>query len=382
MRIKALIKTGPRDIKANGKTKIYFSIKVKGKPPVLLGTDKEVLPDHWDVAAGLPNRKAPNQKLLRTWINQEIEKIESLILELENAGKVPTAELVKQRYLVSDLTYVVTFAEHRLKLESHTLSPKSLEDYKRSIKNLKEYVPRLKFSELTKDFLEEYYYYLKNVKNHSVNSIAHDLRSLRKFTNAALEAGVTNHYPFRGYKIQTKEAAKEFNSPEEVEALEALFTSGSLPEPLQKTLGFYLFACFTGVPGDDLRKKEERLEFTLDAVRYERGKTQRKGKLLVIPIIERARPLVSFIQTNKLKVSKSRVNNDLRDIMKRAGIDKNITFHCARNTFYVIARRAGIAEGAIQDILGHSLPSTTNHYKKIENEYIRENLEKLNKKTG
>jgi hypothetical protein len=201
-------------------------------------------------------------------------------------------------------------------------------------------------------------YYLQKVKGHSINSVAHDLRSLRKFTNAALEAGVTNHYPFRGYKIQTREAVKEYNSPEEVEVLEQMFYANELTLPLQKTLGHYLFSCLTGIPGDDLRHKSERLEFTLAAVRYVRGKTQRKGKLLVIPIIERARPLVQFVQQHDLKQSKSRTNNDLREIMRRAGINKNITYHCSRNTFYVIARRAGVPEGAIQDVLGHSLPST------------------------
>lgn len=41
-----------------------------------------------------------NQKLLRDWIFAQIELIEGL--ELENADKVPTPSLIRQRYLVSD----------------------------------------------------------------------------------------------------------------------------------------------------------------------------------------------------------------------------------------------------------------------------------------
>lgn len=98
----------------------------------------------------------------------------------------------------------------------------------------------------------------------------------------------------------------------------------------------------------------------------------------MIPLTSRAKQLVPFILQHNLKQSKSRVNKDLEKIMSEAGINKHITYHCARNTFYVIARRAGMSEAAIQDILGHSLPSTTNIYKKIENEHIRQEIEKMN----
>jgi hypothetical protein len=62
MTIKAYIKTGSRDIKANGKTKVYFRLKGKGKPAVLIGTEKEVKPEHWNTAAGMSNTKSEAAK--------------------------------------------------------------------------------------------------------------------------------------------------------------------------------------------------------------------------------------------------------------------------------------------------------------------------------
>lgn len=376
MYIKAIIKKGKYDVRADGRTPIYLALRHENREKLIV-TDKKILPDQWDNDAGMPKRNAPNAALLRKWVVQEIEKLEGIILEIEINGKAMTFETVKERYQLSDQSYVVSFSQEQLS-RNRRITERTREDYQRSINNLAEYQPKVRFQEIDKEWLEDYEYYLLNVKQFSVNTASHDFKMLRKFFNEARKKGVTNHYPFDDFKIRTEETQKDYNTLEEVDQLFELYESGKLSLPLQKSLAYYLFSCYTCIPGDDLRHKQERLRFTEDTVSYVRGKTKRKGKLLVIPLVDRAKKLLPLILQHKLKMKKSRVNDDLEEIMTTASINKHITFHCARNTFYVLGRRAGMSEAAIQDVFGHSLPSTTNIYKKIENEHIRQEMNKMN----
>ncbi len=376
MHVKAIIKRGKNDIRSDGKAPIYLALRHENKEKLIV-TDKKILPEQWDKESGFPKRTAPNAQLLKKWLFQEIEKIEAIILEKEISGKPVTFDSIKERYQIADNSYVVSFCKEQLS-NNKRISPRTREDYERSINNIDNYKPKVRFADIDKEWLEDYEYYLLNVKLFSINTASHDFRALRKFFNEAIKKGITNHYPFDDFRIRIEETKKDYNSPEEVDQLFDLFDSGKLSMPLQKTLGNYLFSCYTCIPGDDLRNKEERLKFTEDTVSYIRGKTKRKGKLLVVPLADRAKKLVPFILENSLKQKKHRVNTDLNEIMRIAGMNKHITYHCSRNTFYVLARRAGMTEAAIQDIFGHSLPSTTNIYKKIENTYIKEQVEKLN----
>lgn len=53
------------------------------------------------------------------------------------------------------------------------------------------------------------------------------------------------------------------------------------------------------------------------------------------------------------------------DIIRACGIDKHITFHCARHTFAVIALNAGMPIESISRLLGHANITTTQIYAKI-----------------
>ena len=61
----------------------------------------------------------------------------------------------------------------------------------------------------------------------------------------------------------------------------------------------------------------------------------------------------------------------------RAGISKNITFHCARHTFAVLQLALGTEIFTLSKLLGHSELKTTQIYAKIIDEKKREAVNKI-----
>jgi hypothetical protein len=63
--------------------------------------------------------------------------------------------------------------------------------------------------------------------------------------------------------------------------------------------------------------------------------------------------------------------------MMRAGITKDITFHCARHTFAVLQLTLGTEIFTLSKLLGHSELKTTQIYAKIIDEKKREAVNKI-----
>lgn len=63
--------------------------------------------------------------------------------------------------------------------------------------------------------------------------------------------------------------------------------------------------------------------------------------------------------------------------IEKAGINKNISFHCARHTFATVALNSDIPLEVVQKLLGHSMIRTTQIYGKIMNQTVFEQMKKM-----
>jgi len=70
-------------------------------------------------------------------------------------------------------------------------------------------------------------------------------------------------------------------------------------------------------------------------------------------------------------------NVELSRWMLKAGITKQITFHCARHTFAVLQLTLGTEIYTLSKMLGHSELKTTQIYAKIVDEKIKEGMNKI-----
>ena len=328
-------------------------------------------PDLFDNNSGSIKSKASYSKL-NAYLTKELNKINDIILDIEYRNQKLTFENILNHYK-SDDKQVVDFIEFCFtELENLKLGMayKTYEDYCCSIRNLQEFSSSLSFDDINYEFLVRYEVWLKSVKKRGKNSRYHNFAAIRKFLNLAIKYGHTKNYPFEDFKFSQDRKPFEYLDESELKRLHTLFIGGSLPNKLQNTLTNFLFTCYTGVAGDDMRNKH-RLNFNKEFLFFDRGKT---GKVVKIPLTKNAKDLLIEIEIRNLKQSKSRTNSDLKEIMKLAGIDKHITYHMGRHTFATISLIKGISLSVISKVLGHTSTKTTEIYAQVVDELMNKEM--------
>ncbi len=144
----------------------------------------------------------------------------------------------------------------------------------------------------------------------------------------------------------------------------------------------FIFSCLTGLRWSDINNlKWSEVQSTNEGWRITFHQQKTKG-LQYLDISEQARGYLGE-QGNPdervfigLKYS-SYMNVELSKWMMRAGITKDITFHCARHTFAVLQLTLGTEIYTLSKLLGHSELKTTQIYAKIVDEKKREAVNKI-----
>lgn len=144
----------------------------------------------------------------------------------------------------------------------------------------------------------------------------------------------------------------------------------------------FIFSCLTGLRWSDINKlKWSEVQQTKQGWKITFHQQKTKG-LQYLDISEQAKNYLGD-QGNPderifvgLKYS-SYMNVELTKWMLKAGITKDITFHCARHTFAVLQLTLGTDIYTLSKLLGHSEIKTTQVYARIIDEKKREAVNKF-----
>ncbi len=247
--------------------------------------------------------------------------------------------------------------------------------------HLKKYEPRedITFAEITPEWIQGFKDYLENdaiawqhderkrlnKKPLSRNSRVSYFNKLRACINQAFEESVISTNPLRGIEnFKVEEGARMYLTIDEVKRL----AETECDYPIIKNA--FLFSCLTGLRRSDI------LKLTWGDV-YQQGEytriifTQKKtGGLEYLDLSPQAAELMG--ERNKPDEhifqdihSPSCTNNTIKLWCARAGINKNITFHCGRHTFATMMLDLGTDIYTTSKLLGHRNISTTQIYAKV-----------------
>jgi integrase len=150
----------------------------------------------------------------------------------------------------------------------------------------------------------------------------------------------------------------------------------------------FVFACFTGLSYIDLKNLKMQnivCENGSYWIRTKRQKTDVNSNIPLLPIplnliknnhpdITNANPHESVIQVT----SNQNTNLALKKIAIHCNIHKDLTFHIARHTFATtITLSNGVPIESVSKMLGHKRIATTQHYAKIIDKKLEEDMKAL-----
>jgi site-specific recombinase XerD len=295
-------------------------------------------------------------------IDNIISRINNVIVKYRLRDKKLTKALFERSYnRPSDYDTFFDFVKDYQKKNSRLIEMETFRVHLSVVKKLQEYCPELYFDDITPEWLDNYYAYLrKNLKNNE-NTAYKNMATFRKYVRAAWKAGYMEEYPFDDWHIKRTKSLYTYLTEEELSILIDLYKEGVLEANHHKTLEFLLFMCFSSLHIGDA--KQLMLEqFSADSFTYFRIKNRnRKPEPIKVPISSALRQLLFNIAGYRKKgllfeklPADQTMNRYLKDIAKEAGINKDITHKTGRHTFATYFLRKTKDLTALKEILGHS----------------------------
>src|SRR5688572_25241680 len=214
------------------------------------------------------------------------------------------------------------------------------------------------------------------------------LKKVKKIMNQCIAKRWVERSPFIGFKMSMNETHKTFLNEQEL----LLISEKKIAiKRLEQVRDIFLFSCYTGLAYCDVTKlTKANVVIGVDGDKWiftKRAKTDTPSRIPLLPISNSIvnkyadHPVTS--RSGKLLpvMSNQRMNSYLKELADQCGIDKELTFHCARHTF---ATTVTLTNGApietVSKMLGHKSLKTTQHYAKIVDKKVSEDMRALKQK--
>jgi site-specific recombinase XerD len=386
----------------NGPAPIYVRITINGRQKEIT-TQRSCEPGKWNQATGRAKGTRAEIVQLNSYLDAIQAKIFEIQKEYELRNEPLTPELVKQKLLgltqEKKHTLVEVFRYHNqqfAELAGTEFSVGTLKKFKSALVSLQNFI-RWKFgqediaiAQLSHQFITDYEFYLKSVQGIQHNTAMGNIKKLKKIVRQCVANDWLAKDPFMAYKIKTRETHRVILSEEELQTL----ADKDFPlARLDQVRDIFLFCCFTGLSYSDVTKlRPGDLVRGIDGelwIHITRTKTDTASRIPLLPtalaILEKYQdsPVIALKGTLLPTLTNQRMNSYLKEIADACGFHKELTFHCSRHTFATtVTLTNGVPIETVGKMLGHRNLRTTQHYAKILDRKVSDDMKALREKLG
>lgn len=371
----AAIKVHLRKKKLKGKnTRGQFVYQLQFYPPILNDDGSR---NHYKSTGlyGYFNPKTPYQREVNREMKKQAEAIRdrTQVEVNKHAALTDDEKEVLRRKEIGKRSFLEFMQAVILK---RRIKPKTIAIWSVSRKHLSEFRPNLTFAELTPALLEDFKDYLLTECDITQNSASLYFSKIR----TALKEAYKHDYIFEDLNlkvdpIRTTATARQYLTPREMNLMVATPCSDKIIKNAA------IFSALTGLRVSDIQKltwKEVRDEENGCELHFQQQKTSGNQ---IHPVSESARRVLGKRGKPNARVFEleysSWVSETIRTWTHKAGIDKDITFHCFRHTYAVHQLLAGTDIYTLSRMLGHTDVQTTQIYAHIADKMKREAADRL-----
>ena len=383
---------------------LYFRITVNGKRAVTT-TGREVPLTLWNPAAGKAIGNSAQAKAINRFLSKVENDIYNAHQRLVDKGEIFSSKDVIDIYLGKnkkkedqERMLLEIFQEHNdrvNRLVGKDFAAGTAERYRTAKKHVEEYIKKeykasdIPVKDVNHKFITGFEYYLKTERNCAHNSAIKYITNFKKIIRIALTNEWISRDPFQNWKGKLKVVDREFLTEGE---LQALISKEIKNERLGLVKDIFTFSCFTGLSYAEVKKlSEKEVVIGFDGNRWiktKRTKTKTRCSVPILPVAEdilqkySSHPEVS--EKRLLPVlSNQKMNAYIKEIADLCGINKNLTFHLARHTFATtVTLSNGVPIESVSKMLGHKNLQTTQHYAKILDRKVSDDMAVLKDRLG
>ncbi|SDM21812.1 site-specific integrase [Kriegella aquimaris] len=383
----------------NGKAGLYLRITVDGRR-TSISLHRKIDPEKWDSRMNkLKGKTIEAEELNRfmTTIRHKVNKIQHQLIE---EGSPFTVHDVKDKYLGKNAKLkmlVKLFDEHNQQMKKLVGIEFALGTYKRyhtTRSHVSEYIKSeygkndIPIKDVDLKFIKGLEYFLKVTKACNHNSALKYVNNFKKIIRIAVGNDWISKDPFYNYKVQFKTVEREFLTKEELQRLIDKEFEGAR---LGIVRDMFVLCCFTGLAYIDIQTltPDEILE-NAEGGYYIKSKRSKTNTGFTIPLLPTAMAIIEKYKNHPKVVNKKCVipvlsnqksNAYLKEIADRCDIKKNLTTHLARHTFATtVTLTNGVPIETVSKMLGHKNLRTTQHYAKIIDSKVEEDMAILREK--
>ena len=383
----------------NGLVPIYTRITINGKR-IELSTNRFVEISKWSTEAGKMKGTSEEARSINNHLDLLKSQIRDAEMELIHKKIPVTTETLKSKILGVDeraRTLVPIFQDHNNKIKElvgKEYAPGTLERYATSLKHTIEFmqwkynVSDIDITKIDHSFITDYEFWLRSVRNCANNTAVKYLKNFNKIIKLCLANDWLDKNPFANYKSKVKEVERVYLTESEIQSI---IEKDFKTERLSLVRDIFLFSCFTGLAYIDVKNlTKSHISFGIDGEKWiftHRQKTESASKIPILPvtqmIIDKYESHPQCNNEDKLLpiLSNQKMNAYLKEIAGVCEIEKELTFHIARHTFATtVTLSNGVPIESVSKMLGHKNLRTTQHYAKVLDRKVSEDMRILKNK--
>jgi integrase len=378
---------------------IYLRITVDGIPKETSTKRK------WDISRW-------DQKLERAIGSKEDAKsmnmfLESLTLKIneyktENMynGKLITAQKVMDYILGKNAARVKVLEEFQKHNDEMTAllgkgyAKGTLDRFTITINHLRAFIrlkfnaDDLEFSDLNLEFIKDFQFYLRSVRNCSNNTTLKYIANFKKIVIRAIDNEVILKDPFKNFKAKKSKIIKKPLSTQELYELERHYFS---TDRLNVVRDVFVFQCYTGLAYIDVYQlKKTDIKVGVDKQSWIMSERQKTGSATNVPLLPQALKIIDKYKDHPLCMqrgtvlpvaSNQKMNEYFKEIALLCAFPFTLNTHMARRTFgSTVTLQNNVPINVVKEMLGHSSVKQTEAYAITEQVTVGREMALLNKR--
>ena len=379
-----------------GESPIYLRITIDGKISEI-STKRTILPLRWNAKAQKVSGSSEESKSFNFYLKTFEQKVYDTYHELMRDKESVTCESLKNKLLGKGertRMLIPIFEDHNNRMEKlidKEFAQGTLTRYKMCLKHTKAFL-KWKFNisdidilKIDYAFLNDFELFLRTERDCNNNSAVKYIKNFGKIIRICIANGWINRDPFLNYSSSFNEVTRVFLNEQEIERL---FNKDLKNERLSQVRYIFLFSCFTGLAYIDTQKlTQDNINIGLDGNKWIYTKRQKTKTTSNIPLLSKAEEIIdrykdhpACLNSGRLLpvLSNQKMNAYLKEIADLCDIKKELTYHIARHTFATtITLSNGVPIESVSKMLGHKNIKTTQHYAKILDKKVSEDMSAL-----